>query len=95
MQHLPWRSVIGLRPQANILTPAVHFISSQRKSEVLKVHANLVGSAGVQNDLNESCGPQSLQNTVTGPGLPPFACFCHGHGSAMRWVPGDGCLDFT
>ena len=65
MQHHTRRGVIRQFLQPGILPRAVGFIADERMAEKLKMHADLVGAAGVNLCLNECGGVQSLEHVIT------------------------------
>ena len=95
MQHHTRRGVIRQFLQPGILPRAVGFIADERMAEKLKMHADLVGAAGVNLCLNECGGVQSLEHVITCVRGAAGIVVARRHALAVRWMPGDGGADFA
>ena len=95
MKHLARGGVVRLGAESNVLSATVGSVARQRETEVLEVHADLMSAAGMKDDLNEGGGAESFEDAKTGARFATFAGISNGHGAAMRWMTGDGGLDFT
>jgi hypothetical protein len=95
VEHLALGVVLGLGSQPGVLFAAVDAVSHEGETEVLEMDADLVGSAGMQDDLDEGGAMQSLEDSVAGVGASAFAIFHSGHGSAVTRVTRNGDLDFA
>ncbi len=66
MQHLARGGEIGDLFATLRLLPAIGRVSQNGKSKMLKVDADLMGSAGEQQRFNEGCAAQTFQHAKTG-----------------------------
>ena len=93
MQQLTRRRVARQFRQSTVLPRPVNLIAGDGKSQMLKMHANLMRATRVQGGLDPGGVSQVFEHPVTGPRFAPFAVGDR-HALAMIRMPGDGGADF-
>src|SRR6186997_1850790 len=84
MKHLPFGRIVSLRLEADVLLSAVNTITDEGKPKVLKVHANLVGSASMEQPLHKGRAAQPFQDPIARPCFTTSARLRNRHGTSMR-----------
>ena len=94
MQHLAGRAEAGGLEELSILGQAIDRIARQGITEVLEVHADLVGASGVESGLDQGDASAFFQDAEGGPGL-ASGSLGDRHSLAMRGMTGDGGVDLA
>ncbi len=95
VQELAWRLIASLFGDPVGLPFAVHVIAEDGKTQVLKMHPDLVGPSGVESGFDEGGFVQQLLQLITCPRDATFGGVGNGHSLSMRRMPGDVGLDVT
>src|SRR5262245_17845549 len=64
MKHLAWRDVVREFPQPLILASTVSLVADQRMSDMLEMHADLMGPTRVERRFDKGRKAQPFQNSV-------------------------------
>jgi len=72
----------------------INFIAEHRMTEMMKVHANLMGASAVQPAFNQACIAARAKHAILGFGCPP-AEGSHPHPLSMHRVSSDFFFDYA
>lgn len=95
MQHLSGDREVVIFCETLVLARPVGDVSQDRKAEVLKVDADLVGSPGVQQSFHQRRSVEGFQLAKTGPSFPSFSSRDDRHFFSLDRMSRNGAANFT
>ena len=88
VQHLPFGLEANFGRQASSFSLAIKGVAKQRKANVLKMDADLVGASGAEVGFDERSVREMLDYSELSMRCAP-ALFSRHHAFAARWMPGN------